>query len=58
MHNLVADGSAPTVLDHLRARMSDLLAAAHDDFRSGPGYIGWFDDRRNLVATGLGPVPS
>jgi arylsulfatase A-like enzyme len=57
MQNLAADGSAPALLDHLRARLSDLLAAAHDDFRAGPGYVEWFDDRRNLVATGLGLVP-
>jgi hypothetical protein len=57
MQNLAAGGAPPAVLDRLRVRLSDLLAAAHDDFRAGPGYIAWFDERRNLVATGLGPVP-
>jgi arylsulfatase A-like enzyme len=56
MQNLAGDGSRPAVLDRLRARLAELLAAAHDDFRAGPGYCAWFDDRRNLVATGLGPV--
>jgi arylsulfatase A-like enzyme len=55
MENLVERG--PQVLAKLRSRLSDLLAAAHDDFRPGTGYGEWYDDRRNLVQTGLGPVP-
>jgi hypothetical protein len=46
------------MLDQLRARMWELLAVAHDDFRPGTGYGDWYDDRRNLIATGLGPVPA
>jgi arylsulfatase A-like enzyme len=56
MNNL-ADGAAPEILIHLRARLYDLLAAAHDDFRPGNRYVHWFDDQRNLVRTGWGPVP-
>jgi arylsulfatase A-like enzyme len=57
MENLAEGGSASEVLVRLRSRMSDLLAAAHDDFRPGSGYADWYDDCRNLVRTALGPVP-
>jgi hypothetical protein len=56
MQNLAPDGAQPAALDRLRSRLSDLLAAAHDDFRPGTGYGEWYDDRRNLVRTALGPV--
>jgi hypothetical protein len=56
--NLASDRSAASMLDQLRARMWELLAVAHDDFRPGTGYGDWYDDRRNLIATGLGPVPA
>ena len=56
MNNLAADGTPPEVLLHLRARMKDLLATAHDDFRPGTGYGEWYDHQRNLIRTGLGPV--
>jgi hypothetical protein len=49
-------GEQREVMQHLRSRMSELLQEAHDDFRPGTGYVGWFDQLRNLVATGLGPV--
>jgi arylsulfatase A-like enzyme len=57
MNNLAANGAEPEVLVRLRSRLSDLLAAAHDDFRPGTGYGEWYEDRRTLVRTGLGPVP-
>jgi arylsulfatase A-like enzyme len=57
MDNLAANGAAPDELLRLRSRLSDLLAAAHDDFRPGTGYGEWYEDRCNLVRTGLGPVP-
>jgi hypothetical protein len=38
------------------ARLADLLAAAHDDFRPGSAYGEWYDERSNLVRAGLGPV--
>jgi arylsulfatase A-like enzyme len=57
MTNLAADGAEPEALLRLRPRLSELLAAAHDDFRPGTGYGDWYDDCRNLVRTALGPVP-
>jgi arylsulfatase A-like enzyme len=57
MENLAANGAEPEALVRLRSRLSDLLVAAHDDFRPGTGYGEWYDDKRNLVRTGLGPVP-
>jgi hypothetical protein len=54
---VASTGGPPQVIDKLCARLSDLLAAAHDDFRPGNRCGEWFDDRRNLVQTGLGPVP-
>jgi hypothetical protein len=56
MQNLVDSGEHGEVLQHLRTRMSELLQVAHDDFRRGTGYVGWCDQLRNLIATGLGPV--
>jgi arylsulfatase A-like enzyme len=56
MKNLASGGAVPDVLKRLRVRLKDLLAAAHDDFRPGTSYGEWYDDRRNLVRTGLGPV--
>jgi arylsulfatase A-like enzyme len=56
MKNLAAGGAEPDVLKRLRGRLKDLLAAAHDDFRPGTAYGEWYDNRRNLVRTGLGPV--
>ena len=58
MTNLAADPSHAATLDRLRARMWELLATAHDDFRPGPAYAEWYDEHRNLLATALGPVPS
>jgi arylsulfatase A-like enzyme len=57
MANLAENGAEPEALVRLRSRLSDLLAAAHDDFRPGTGYSDWYDDCRNLVRTALGPVP-
>jgi arylsulfatase A-like enzyme len=47
----------PGDLLRLRTRLAELLAAAHDDFLPGTAYADWFDDHRNLLRTGLGPVP-
>ena len=58
MQNLAEGGAEPEALVHLRARLTDLLAAAHDDFRTGTEYSDWYDDCRNLIRTGQGPVPS
>jgi arylsulfatase A-like enzyme len=58
MENLAAGGAEPQALVNLRARLADLLAIAHDDFRPGTGYSDWYGDCRNLVRTALGPVPT
>jgi hypothetical protein len=58
MDNLAANEAESEVLQSLRSRLSDLLAAAHDDFRPGTGYAEWVRDRSTLVRTGLGPVPA
>ena len=57
MDNLAENGADPEALVSLRSQLSVLLAAAHDDFRSGDGYLDWYDVCRNLVRTALGPVP-
>jgi len=57
MANLAAGSAEPEALLHLRSRLSELLAVAHDDFRPGTDYGDWYDDCRNLVRTALGPVP-
>ncbi len=54
--NLAAGGGEPAALKRLRGRLKDLLAEAHDDFLSGTAYGEWYDDRRNLIRTGLGQV--
>ncbi len=56
MNNLAARAVELPILNRLRIRLKDFLAAAHDDFLPGTGYSDWFDDRRNLIRTGLGPV--
>lgn len=55
--NLAENGAEPEALPSLRRRLSDLLAAAHDDFRAGKDYGDWYGDCRNLLRTALGPVP-
>ena len=57
LNNLAEGGAEPEALGSLRSQLSDLLAAAHDGFLPGDGYRDWYDDCRNLVRTGLGPVP-
>jgi arylsulfatase A-like enzyme len=57
MENLAVNGAEPEALVRLRARLTELLTAAHDDSRPGTGYSDWYDDCRNLVRTALGPVP-
>ena len=56
MKNLAGSGSEPAELRSLRERLKSLLAAAHDEFLPGTAYGQWYDDRRNLVRTGLGSV--
>jgi arylsulfatase A-like enzyme len=56
MNNLAASAAGSPILGRLRSRLKDFLAEAHDDFLPGTAYGGWYDDRRNLLRTGLGPV--
>jgi len=58
MNNLTAGSSRPSVLKRMRARLKEFLATAHDDFMPGTAYGDWYDERRNLIRTGLGPVTS
>lgn len=43
-------------LYRIRARLKDLLSDAHDSFLSGTAYAEWYDEKRNLVKTGLGNI--
>ena len=56
MKNRIADPKYRSTVDRLRARMKTLLAEAHDDFLPGTVYADWYDERRVLVRTALGPV--
>jgi arylsulfatase A-like enzyme len=56
MTNLAAGLTELPTLKSMRGRLKDFLAAAHDDFRPGSAYGEWYDERRNLIRTGLGPV--
>jgi arylsulfatase A-like enzyme len=56
MRNLAKGQQHLPVLRKLRGRLKDLLADAHDDFQPGTAYADWYDDERNLIRTGLGPV--
>lgn len=58
MRNLIDDPAASEVAAELRARLERMLAAAHDEFLPGAAYADWYDDERNLIRTGLGPVPA
>jgi arylsulfatase A-like enzyme len=58
MKNLAVESPDIPILKHLRSRLKDFLAEAHDDFLPGTAYGEWYDDRRNLLRTGLGPVKS
>jgi arylsulfatase A-like enzyme len=56
MTNLAEGQQDLPVLRRLRARLTDLLADAHDEFLPGTAYADWYDDERNLQRTALGPV--
>jgi arylsulfatase A-like enzyme len=58
MKNLAVGRGEPAILNRLRGRLKDFLAEAHDDFLPGTAYAEWYDDRRNLIRTGLGRVTS
>ncbi|MBI1176897.1 sulfatase-like hydrolase/transferase [bacterium] len=56
MRNLVESAAHQTELDELRSRLKKMLRAADDEFLPGTSYANWFDDERNIIGTGLGPV--
>jgi arylsulfatase A-like enzyme len=56
MNNLADNKQHTALLEKLRARLKELLAKAHDEFLPGTGYADWYDDKRNLIRTGLGSV--
>ncbi|MFH1844390.1 MAG: sulfatase [bacterium] len=56
MINLAGQASDPEILSRLRLLLADLLATAHDEFLPGTAYADWYDHRRHLVHTALGPV--
>jgi arylsulfatase A-like enzyme len=58
MRNLIDDPAAREDADVLRARLERMLAEAHDAFLPGAAYAEWYDSERNLLRTGLGPVPA
>jgi arylsulfatase A-like enzyme len=56
MNNLAERKKDLSMLDKMRAKMKELLSQAHDEFLPGTAYADWYDDKRNLIKTGLGPV--
>ena len=57
LRNLVDHRRHQAKLNHLRDRLKDLLAEAHDEFLPGTAYADWYDNERNLIRTALGEVP-
>ena len=56
MKNLTLGRSELPILRRLQKRLKEFLAEAHDEFLPGSAFGEWYDDERNLVRTGLGPV--
>jgi arylsulfatase A-like enzyme len=54
--NLAVPPRDERVLAHLRGRLQDLLAEAHDEFLPGTAYASWYDEERNLIRGALGPA--
>lgn len=54
--DLTDDPPATETLEFLRGELRRLLSEAHDEFLPGDAYADWFDERRRLLRTGLGPV--
>ncbi|MBI1176899.1 hypothetical protein GC207_05615 [bacterium] len=49
-HKLTLDWMWPEVVGAFRYLTAD------DEFLPGTAYANWFDDERNIIETGLGPV--
>jgi hypothetical protein len=56
MTNLAGDEQAAELLARMRATLQRLLGEAHDELRPGTEFANWFDEERNIIRTGLGPV--
>jgi arylsulfatase A-like enzyme len=56
LHNLAEDNARQGLLGDFRTRLRELLAEAHDDFPPGTAYQQWYDSKRRLLRTALGPV--
>jgi arylsulfatase A-like enzyme len=56
MRDLAADNKDLPTLKKMRSRLKDFLAEAHDEFFPGTNYADWYDERRNLLKTGLGKI--
>jgi arylsulfatase A-like enzyme len=56
MTNLAEGRKELPALQRMRNNLKELLVSAHDDFQPGTRYADWYDEERNLIRTGLGPV--
>ena len=56
MRNLALDQQDLPRMRRMRSKLKELMAEAHDEFLPGNAYGQWYDDRRNLHRTALGPV--
>jgi arylsulfatase A-like enzyme len=56
MYNLALKQQDLPRLKKMRTTLKELMAEAHDEFLPGDAYGEWFDNRRNMVRTALGPV--
>lgn len=56
LKNLFDGRHPPATMLAARARLTQLLAEAHDEFLPGNRYASWFNLERNLVRNALGPV--
>ena len=56
MNDLSGDPASARIQEELEATLEELLAGAHDEFLPGDAYVGWIDDERNIIRTGLGPL--
>jgi len=55
--DLSGDPAQAETVAALEATLQRLLAQAHDEFLPGNAYVDWVDRERNIIRTGLGPVP-
>ncbi len=56
MANLAGDKASASDPRSTPRLPEDLAGPGNDDFRPGNDYGEWYDNERNLIRTGLGPV--